>query len=99
MKTASAACTCTCHGGTTKIRREAKWRSDRNTVGSDVDGYFPILEDLPPRNEDGVGGMHMYMPWWHYKDQKGGKMAFRSEHGGIGRRRLFPDSGRSAPAQ
>jgi hypothetical protein len=35
-----------------------------DTVGSDVGGYLPILEDLPPRNEDGVGGMHMYMPWW-----------------------------------
>ena len=20
--------------------------------------------DLPPHNEDGVGGMHLYMPWW-----------------------------------
>jgi len=47
-----------------------------DTVGSDVDGYLPILEDLPPRNEDGVGGMHMYMPWWHYQDQKAGKMPF-----------------------
>jgi choline dehydrogenase-like flavoprotein len=47
-----------------------------DTVGSDVHGYLPILEDLPPRNEDGVGGMHMYMPWWHYKEQQAGKMPF-----------------------
>ena len=30
-----------------------------DTVGSSVSGYLPILEDLPPANEDGVGGMHM----------------------------------------
>ena len=47
-----------------------------DTVGSDVSGYLPILEDLPPRNEDGVGGMHMYMPWWNYKQQNAGKLPF-----------------------
>ena len=45
-----------------------------DTVGSSVDGYLPIMEDLPPRNEDGVGGMHMYMPWWNYQEQKAGKI-------------------------
>ena len=65
-----------------------------DTVGSDVDGYFPILEDLPPRNEDGVGGMHMYMPWWHYKDQKGGKMPFaRGYHIEFGGGRGLPGAG------
>ena len=47
-----------------------------DTVGSAVSGYLPILEDLPPHNEDGVGGMHMYMPWWNYQEQKAGKMPF-----------------------
>src|SRR5580692_5652694 len=47
-----------------------------DTVGSDVGGYLPILEDLPPQNEDGVGGMHLYMPWWLYQQQKAGKMPF-----------------------
>ncbi len=37
-----------------------------DTVMSDVTGYFPALAGLPPHNEDGVGGMHMYMPWWNY---------------------------------
>ncbi|MGO4882446.1 MAG: GMC oxidoreductase [Bryobacteraceae bacterium] len=65
-----------------------------DTVGSDVDGYLPILEDLPPRNEDGVGGMHMYMPWWHYKDQKAGKMPFaRGYHIEFGGGRGLPESG------
>ena len=40
-----------------------------DTVGSAVAGFVPILQDLPPQNEDGVGGMHMYMPWWNYKEQ------------------------------
>ena len=30
-----------------------------DTVGSAVSGYLPILQDLPPQNEDGVGGMHL----------------------------------------
>ncbi|HMC58390.1 MAG TPA: GMC family oxidoreductase N-terminal domain-containing protein, partial [Candidatus Solibacter sp.] len=47
-----------------------------DTVGASVGGYLPILEDLPPQNEDGVGGMHMYMPWWNYKEQKANKMPF-----------------------
>ena len=65
-----------------------------DTVGSDVDGYLPILEDLPPRNEDGVGGMHMYMPWWHYKEQKSGKMPFaRGYHIEFGGGRGLPDAG------
>ena len=56
-----------------------------DTVGSDVGGYLPILEDLPPHNEDGVGGMHMYMPWWLYKEQKADKMPFaRGYHIEIG---------------
>ena len=40
-----------------------------DTVGSPVGGHLPMLEDLPPQNEDGVGGMHMYMPWWLYRSR------------------------------
>ena len=59
------------------------------------DGYLPILEDLPPRNEDGVGGMHMYMPWWHYKEQKAGKMPFaRGYHIEFGGGRGLPEARR-----
>jgi choline dehydrogenase-like flavoprotein len=35
-----------------------------DSVGSDAAGYFPQLEKVPPHNHDGVGGMHMYTPWW-----------------------------------
>jgi len=41
-----------------------------DTVGADgSDGFLPILMDLPPHNCDGVGGMHLYMPWWNYQRQ------------------------------
>jgi choline dehydrogenase-like flavoprotein len=35
-----------------------------DTTGADAYGYVPKLFDMPPHNEDGVGGMHIYMPWW-----------------------------------
>ena len=35
-----------------------------DTTGSDLSGQIPALESLPPYNEDGTGGMHIYMPWW-----------------------------------
>ena len=35
-----------------------------DTTGTDVSGFIPKMLDLPPHNEDGVGGMHIYMPWW-----------------------------------
>jgi choline dehydrogenase-like flavoprotein len=35
-----------------------------DSTGTDAEGYFPQLEDMIPHNEDGAGGMHLYMPWW-----------------------------------
>ncbi|HEX6559840.1 MAG TPA: GMC family oxidoreductase [Longimicrobiales bacterium] len=35
-----------------------------DTTGTYVSGYFPQMENSIPHNEDGVGGMHLYMPWW-----------------------------------
>jgi choline dehydrogenase-like flavoprotein len=35
-----------------------------DTTGTDVAGFIPALVDHVPHNEDGVGGMHVYMPWW-----------------------------------
>ncbi len=65
-----------------------------DTVGSAVSGFLPIMQDLPPQNEDGVGGMHLYMPWWLYKQQKAGKMPFaRGYHIEIGGGRSMPGSG------
>jgi choline dehydrogenase-like flavoprotein len=35
-----------------------------DTTGADVSGFIPSMVDHVPHNEDGVGGMHVYMPWW-----------------------------------
>src|SRR5207247_6282107 len=37
-----------------------------DSVGSDGHGHIPALEKIPPHNHDGVGGMHMYVPWWKF---------------------------------
>jgi choline dehydrogenase-like flavoprotein len=47
-----------------------------DTVGSTVTGQVPLLESLPPLNEDGADGDHMYVPWWLYKQQHAGKLGF-----------------------
>ncbi len=39
-------------------------RNLTDSTGLSVSGFMPKLLDMPPHNEDGVGGMHMYMPWW-----------------------------------
>jgi len=47
-----------------------------DTVGARVSGHVPALEGLPPHNEDGAGGAHVYSPWWLYKEQAAGKLDF-----------------------
>ena len=44
-------------------------RNLMDSVGSDGEGYFPQMEKIPPHNHDGVGGMHVYVPWWKYDRQ------------------------------
>ena len=39
-------------------------RNLTDSTGVAVSGFLPKLLDMPAHNEDGVGGMHMYMPWW-----------------------------------
>ncbi|HUY82758.1 MAG TPA: GMC family oxidoreductase [Acidobacteriaceae bacterium] len=39
-----------------------------DSVMSTVSAFLPKLMDLPPHNCDGVGGMHLYMPWWGYQE-------------------------------
>jgi choline dehydrogenase-like flavoprotein len=39
-----------------------KYLSD--TTGTDVGGFIPKMVNHVPHNEDGVGGAHLYMPWW-----------------------------------
>lgn len=35
-----------------------------DSTGSSRRGYIPALMDRKRYNEDGTGGMHMYVPWW-----------------------------------
>jgi len=35
-----------------------------DTTGTEVVGHFPQLMDGLPHNDDGTGGMHLFMPWW-----------------------------------
>ena len=47
-----------------------------DTVGSDLSGQIPALENCPAYNEDGASGMHLYMPWWLYREQLADKLGF-----------------------
>jgi choline dehydrogenase-like flavoprotein len=35
-----------------------------DTTGLNVSGFIPKLMDVPRYNADGIGGMHVYVPWW-----------------------------------
>jgi len=37
-----------------------------DSVGSSGGGVLPYMTKMPPHNHDGVGGMHMYIPWWKF---------------------------------
>ena len=37
-----------------------------DSVGSDGAGYFPQFASVPAHNHDGMGGPHLYVPWWKY---------------------------------
>ena len=53
-----------------------------DSVGTDVAGYFPQLEKMPPHNHDGVGGMHLYMPWWRFERKNDFLRGYHIEFGG-----------------
>jgi choline dehydrogenase-like flavoprotein len=65
-----------------------------DTVGSSVDGQVPLLESLPPLNEDAADGLQMYTPWWLYREQLAGKLGFaRGYHIELGGGKRMPDFG------
>jgi choline dehydrogenase-like flavoprotein len=65
-----------------------------DTVGSSLRGQVPLLESLPPQNEDGASGHAFYAPWWGYQDQKKGRLGFaRGYHIEFGGGRRMPDLG------
>jgi choline dehydrogenase-like flavoprotein len=53
-----------------------------DSVGSDLAGYFPQLENMPSHNHDGTGGMHMYMPWWLFGHKNDFPRGYHIEFGG-----------------
>jgi choline dehydrogenase-like flavoprotein len=65
-----------------------------DTVGAGLGGQVPALESLPPHNQDGASAMHLYMPWWLYRDQMAGRMDFaRGYHIEFGGGRTMPGAG------
>ncbi|HEV2379431.1 MAG TPA: GMC family oxidoreductase [Terriglobia bacterium] len=65
-----------------------------DTVGSDGAGFVPGLMDVPAHSCDGVGGMHVYMPWWNYQKQLRSEMPFaRGYHIELGGGKQMPGVG------
>jgi choline dehydrogenase-like flavoprotein len=68
-------------------------RNLMDTVGAAMSAQFPLLENRPAYNEDGAMGLHMYIPFWLYKEQARGELDFpRGYHYELGA------SGRSQPS-
>jgi choline dehydrogenase-like flavoprotein len=62
-----------------------------DTVGADVRGQIPAMENMPPHNADGASAMHLYMPWWLYQQQAKGELDFaRGYHIEFGGGRRMP---------
>ena len=53
-----------------------------DSVGSSGFGQFPQLAKVPTHNHDGVGGMHMYMPWWKFDRKNEFRRGYHIEFGG-----------------
>lgn len=67
-------------------------RNLTDSVGSSMGAHIPMMESLPPYNEDGAGGNHVYTPWWNYKTQE--KLGFaRGYHIEMGGGRSMPGMG------
>ena len=51
-------------------------RNLMDTVGAAMGAQFPLLEGRPAYNEDGAKGMHVYIPFWLYREQARGELDF-----------------------
>lgn len=68
-----------------------------DTVGSSVSGQIPMLESLPPLNEEAASGHQLYTPWWLYREQHAGKLDFaRGYHIEFGGGKQMPGFGTAA---
>lgn len=63
-----------------------------DSVGTSLGSHIPAMENLPPYNEDGAGGIHTYSPWWLVRDHA--KLGFpRGYHIEMGGGRQMPGVG------
>ncbi|HZW05344.1 MAG TPA: GMC family oxidoreductase [Candidatus Nitrosotalea sp.] len=45
-------------------------RNLTDSVGYSLSAHIPALDGLPRHNSDGMGGMHVYIPWWLWDSKK-----------------------------
>ena len=65
-----------------------------DTVGTSVSGQIPLMEGLPPTNDDGMSTPHTYAPWWGYDRQMTKEIDFpRGYHIEMGGGRQMPSMG------
>ncbi len=58
-------------------------RNLTDSTGFGLAGHIPALEGLPRHNSDGIGGMHLYIPWWELdKKNKDFPRGYHVELGG-----------------
>ena len=66
-------------------------RNLTDSTGASFSAYIPKLAGRPRYNEDGIGGQHIYIPFWQYKEQARGELDFaRGYHFEIGGRFDIP---------
>ncbi|HEV2480444.1 MAG TPA: GMC family oxidoreductase [Puia sp.] len=61
---------------------DAVGRYLHDSTGADMGGYLPHLLDRKRYNEDGVGGMHVYAPWWGNNKKLDFARGYHIEFGG-----------------
>ena len=63
-----------------------------DSVGTSLGSHIPMMENLPPMNEDGAGGLHVYSPWWLVNEHS--KLGFaRGYHIEMGGGKKMPSVG------
>lgn len=68
-------------------------RNLTDSTGASFSAYIPKLAGRPRYNEDGIGGQHIYIPFWLYQQQKRGELDFaRGYHFEIGGRFGIPSA-------
>lgn len=53
-----------------------------DSTGASAGAFIPKMMDMPRYNEDGVGGMHLYSPWWLDNKKLDFPRGYHIEYGG-----------------